>query len=72
MHSIHPAAFSICFNGYHHLATRAAKLEKMTLERAGPGNDWKRDKNTQTFAYLFSLDSMLLEYLYKVQHQAAL
>ena len=57
---------------YHHLATRAAKLEKMTLERADPGNNWKREKKTQTFAYLFSLDSMLLEYLYKLQHQAAL
>ena len=55
---------------YHHLATRAAKLEKMTLERAGPGNNWKREKITQSFAYLLSLDSMLLEYLYKLQHQA--
>ena len=57
---------------YQQLATRVVKLEKMTLERAGPGNDWKREKYTQTFAYLFSLDSMLLEYLYKLQHQAAL
>ena len=57
---------------YHHPATRATKLEKITLERAGPGNDWKRKKKTQAFAYLFSLDSMLLEYLYKLQHQSAL